>query len=261
MGTEPLPNLPDGRTYRVLRKRHHPPKPHPDLIGWKYTCNYCDYRTITRSPESHAKFIEWAEVPQEYQDDVWQMNVPIRCLDCAAGKYQHQTRKRLHEVFPERVKGYKPLSLHTYTLGKAVFVNGEHQADERFYELHAQMKLAFRKFIHSKWWKNRVDGCFYVIEVKKTDMPDGTIKLHPHVHALVSHKFDKTFKQAATDRGLGSYVKIIRLGTRRIDITKSVSYILKYAFKEYGDPLFKGRYYETTGCFRKPKSNSHSAEA
>lgn len=258
MGEEIVSDLPDGYDANSLRKTNTYRKPNLDLIGWSFTCYACDSIDILRTDE---EIIEDQKKHGSRSTEMrYHLKVPNRCEQCTRDKYVWQTRQRLSKTIPERVKGKKPLSLCTYTLGIAEFVHGEHEADTRYYELHKEMKLAFRNFIRSKWWRNRVDGAFYTIEVKRTNMPDGTIKLHPHVHALVSHKF-ADFQQAAEDRGLGTYVKIIRLGKRRIDIICSVRYILKYAFKEYGDPLFKGRYYETTGCFRKSSQQSNNEDA
>jgi len=88
---------------------------------------------------------------------------------------------------------------------------------------------------------------FYTIEVKRTEMEDGRYKLYPHVHAIVLHDKPHDFKKAAQERGLGSYTYVRRI---RGSFRRPINYILKYALKGYGDPFYKGRYYETIGVFR-----------
>lgn len=206
------------------------------LDGWAFTCFMCNTMCIT-DVERESK---------THPGNPWSMWVPDRCELCRRDKYTWSTRKDLLESIPKQAVGYKA-SLHTYTLGSAEVVTDEHIADTRYYELHEEMKTAFRKFIRSKWWRNRVDGCFYTVEVKQTTLEDGYIKLHPHVHAIVLHRGKHDFKEAALARGLGDYVYVRRIRGR---LEKPINYILKYALKGYGDSAFKGRYYEKTGVFR-----------
>ena len=226
-----MPNQGEVRAWGDLRAayvatRPWPVTPNKDLLGWTFTCNYCDVRTI--------------------DGNYSQMNVPIRCEVCSKAKYTWQTRKDLQTTLPRMTRGFRP-SLHTYTLGKTQKLPSDHTHDTFYFQLHKEMKLAFRTFIRSKWWRNRVDGCFYTIEVKVTETPEGTT-YHPHVHAIVLHAGKEEFKDAASERGLGSYVYVRRItGT----LQGPINYVLKYALKDYGDPSLKGRYYERTGAFRK----------
>lgn len=237
MGTEPVPDMSNGSDYASLRKRR---LPNANLIGWSFTCQMCDCIEVLRADENiNADLAETGIVKAH-------MRVPNRCELCSKDKYAWQTRKTLQKVLPERANGSKA-SLHTYTLGTALEVQPE-AADDRYYELHGEMKHAFRKLTNSKWWRNRVDGMFYTIEVKRTDTPDGLVRLHPHVHAIVLHQKRHDFKSAAENKGLGSYTYVRRI---RGGIQRPINYILKYALKGYGDTAFKGRYYETTGKFRK----------
>ena len=228
--------------------KHPPTTPNKDLVGWKFTCYYCDSRVVL----NHHNGIK--------------TTVPIRCELCSKRRYTWQTRKDLQKALPRLAKGYRP-SLHTYTLGEVRYLPWEvvHTnpeitrplSPEQFtHQLRQELKLAFRTFIRSKWWRNRVDGCFYTVEVKVTDTPEGTT-YHPHVHAIVLHKNKEDFKSAATERGLGSYVYVRRItGSPDNYLAAPINYVLKYALKDYGDPSLKGRYYERTGAFRKSPGSS-----
>lgn len=228
--------MPDGSDNASLRKRR---PPNVDLIGWAFTCYHCSH---------YERYFPATDENGEYTEVI--MNAPNRCHLCAKDKYAWQKRKDLVQTLPERANGHRA-SLHTYTLGSALVCHDEQDADREYYRLHKEMKQAFRKLIQSKWWKNRVQGMFYTIEVKRTVIDDyGSVKLHPHVHAIVLHDKPHDFKKAALDRGLGSYTYVRRI---RGSLRRPINYILKYALKGYGDPLYKGRYYETTGAFRKKK--------
>jgi len=246
MGTEPMPDMHDGSNSASLRKRR---PPNGSLIGWAFTCEDCGTLSTDKSLEQYSK--EYAEHGSNTPKQV----VPDRCCLCAKDKYAWQKRKDLLRTLPERADGHRA-SLHTYTLGNALTVN-ESVVDTEYYRLHKEMKQAFRKLIQSKWWRNRVQGMFYTIEVKRTALPDGRYKLHPHVHAIVLHEKPHDFRKAAHERGLGSYTYVRRI---KGSIRRPINYILKYALKGYGDPLYKGRYYETTGAFR-AKKTSESARA
>jgi hypothetical protein len=174
------------------------------------------------------------------------MITPQRCEECARDKYSGATRKKLLKELPILAKGYRP-SMMTFTLGTTVFAH-EHDSDTQGIALHSEIKQKFRKMIQSKWWKNRVNGVFYTIEVKETKQEDGRVKLHPHVHAIVLHPEKQEWTAKAVEYGLGSYVYCKRI---RGGLHGRISYVLKYALKYYGDPLAKGRYYERTGAFRK----------
>lgn len=264
MGNEPVPHLHHGSISDGLWKRR-PPNVH--LKGWSFTCEHCGTVCIAQSDDTISNI---HEVRGEVAKSDITLLVPARCALCAKEKYAWQTRRDLLKKLPNRAIGYRP-SLHTYTLGTAEVVNDDARADDRYYELFHEMKHAFRRFIRSKWWRNRVDGAFYTIEVKKTLLPHGGTKLHPHVHAIVLHQKPHDFQKAAEERGLGSYtyVRRVRVKTpqtpsktaptsipiepRVLGLEKPINYILKYALKGYGDPMYGGRYYETTGAFRKRK--------
>jgi len=246
MGTEPLPIMSDGGDNASLRKRR---PPNANLIGWAFTCEDCGILSIDKSLEQYAKEHDnhGSTTPKQV--------VPDRCCLCAKDKYAWQKRKDLLKTLPERANGHRA-SLHTYTLGSALWVSPS-VVDSEYYRLHKEMKQAFRKLIQSKWWKNRVSGMFYTIEVKRTETEDGRYKLHPHVHAIVLHDKPHDFKKAAQERGLGSYTYVRRI---RGSLRRPINYILKYALKGYGDPLYKGRYYETTGVFRNKQGVKSGAD-
>ena len=217
--------------YSNPKVRRPPSRPKDRLQGWSFTCFMCTPLIVTDHHRAH---------PTE-EGAPWSMRVPQRCELCSKDKYSWTTRKDLLKSLPKQAVGYKA-SLHTYTLGSAEVVTDEHIADTRYYELHEEMKTAFRKFIRSKWWRNRVDGCFYTVEVKQTTQEDGYIKLHPHVHAIVLHRGKHDFKEAAMARGLGDYVYVRRIRGR---LEKPINYILKYALKGYGDSANRDRDWET----------------
>lgn len=240
MGTEPVPHLHHGSISDGVWKRR-PPNVH--LKGWSFTCHMCDTVDLANTD---ANITAVFETQGEVAKSDITMTVPDRCSLCAKDKYAWQTRKRLQKTLPALANGHKA-SLHTYTIGIAEEMVTEH-SDERYYELHNEMKHAFRRFTRSKWWRTRVSGMFYTIEVKRTQLPNGFTKLHPHVHAIVLHEKRHDFKKAAQERGLGDYTYVRRI---RGGISRPINYILKYALKGYGDPMYQGRYYETTGVFRK----------
>ena len=251
MGSEPVSDLPVGHASPSVRKRDRGPAD-VSIRGYAFVCAECTPIRLHEDPEYGV--VTYA---------------PSRCCLCQKQKYTWSTRKKLEQEIPARVTG--KVSLHTYTLGEAQYTKWtsldsaqgylkvEQDMDE-YWELRGTMKDRFRKFLQSKWWRNRVSGCFYTIEVKATLewKVEGTssspsvywrYKLHPHVHAIVEHDGVHDFKSAAIERGLGSYTYVRRI--RGSQLTRPIRYIMKYAMKDYGNPRLKGRYYERTGCFRK----------
>jgi len=254
MGTEPLSDLPTHSTRISIRSKD----PRDIPVGIRYyshVCSQCDDITLDDlGPEGH-----------------FQRHVPNRCVDCCREKYTWLTRKKLHkEIIPTG-----PCSMQVYTLGPAQYTpwrklatTPAYSADTLpiYWELRKTLKDAFRKFIRSKWWRNRVDGCFYTIEIKdtlewKTEGTDSSpvsyhrYKLHAHVHAITQHEGFHDFKAAAASRGLGDYTYSPRIKGR--DLTRPINYVLKYSLKDYGNPSAQGRYYERTGVFRKRKASGH----
>lgn len=248
MGSEPVPDLPVGNASSSLWKRDRG-KPSVEIQGFAFVCGEC-------TP---------VKVYHDYETGVIRY-APNRCCICQKQKYTWSTRKKLEQEIPARVTGR--VSLHTYTLGTAQFTQWKSQDHhpiqleedlDEYWELRETMKNRFRKFLQSKWWRNRVSGCFYTIEVKATleRSIQGTdsspqvywrYKLHPHVHAIVQHDKVHDFKKAAEERGLGSYTYVRRI--KGSQLTRPIRYIMKYAMKDYGNPRLKGRYYERTGVFR-----------
>lgn len=250
MGDESLSVVSDGSIGISIRQRR---PSNPDLEGWSFTCINCDYACRI---ESDDVLIEVSKERAVSQSDVY-LKVPVRCEQCAADKYKWLTLRKLKKEIPARVSAPNKLTLATFTLGKAKIIHDEYHVYHNVLSLRREAKDAFRRFIRSKWWRNRVKGSFYTIEVKETPLEDGTVKLHPHIHVLMEHDGYEDWKQAAQERGLGEYTwaKRVRPTKKYRDyaqaVNAAVGYIMKYAMKGYGDPTVKGRYYERTGSFRK----------
>lgn len=194
---------------------------------------------------------------------------PKRCEQCVKDKYRWTTVKKLKKQLIDRTSNLRDVTLLTFTLGEAVEdVVDEDMVDQVVAHYRAEMKTAFMKFTRSKWWRNRVKGWFYTIEVKVSyNEETGKHKFHPHVHCLAEHPDEEDFKAAAAERGLGTYTfaKRVRSTGKHRTQTKAleaaIGYVMKYALKGYGDPSVK-RYYETGGDYRKPsKGPEGSAKA
>lgn len=184
---------------------------------------------------------------------------PKRCEQCARDKYSWITVRKLKEEIIPLIQQQDKVTLATFTLGRAVIVPVE-EAEDEAQRLRILLKDRFGAFTRSKWWRNRVEGWFYTIEVKETPQEgsDGVelTKLHPHVHCIMEHHGYEDWQKAASQRGLGEYTWAKRVrrsakhGTRQKALEATIGYVMKYALKGYGDSRLKGRYYERGGTFR-----------
>lgn len=252
MGDEPVPHLSPANDDTSVRQRR---PEHPDLKGWAFTCMYCDTSTTVTNDEDLNEISQGRIVSKSDYYNV----VPDRCSQCRADKYYWLTMKKLKQEVKAAIKNRYKVTMAVFTLGKAVIVDDPHKADAESITLRRLAKQKFGDFIRSKWWRNRVDGALYTIEVKETPLPDGRIKLHPHLHVIMEHQGYENWKEAAHKRGLGEYTNAKRIRptksykTMTQALDASIGYVVKYMMKGYGDPNLKGRYYERTGTFRNRK--------
>lgn len=257
MGNEVVSPVPAGSYDYSFRKRDRGDAD-IDISSYGYTCGECSV-------------VRWSETVNE---GIIDRCAPERCAMCRKEKYSGITRKKLLEEIPARVTGL--VSMHLATLGEAQYSQWQDNRNvitpaedlPEYWTLREEMKSTYRKLLRSKWWRNRVDACFYTIEVKttleaKTSGTDSSPithvrwKLHPHVHALVQHagyhdfkqQWQKYFNRSPEEPEVVYGVKRVR-GSSKEALARPIGYIMKYAMKDYGNPSLKGRYYERTGSFR-----------
>lgn len=255
MGDQPVSDLSYSHADISVRKRDRGSPP-VEIQGYAFACSEC---AAVRIYNGHG-----------YEPDRY---APKRCCNCEKEKYIWLTRKKLEEEITDRATGR--MSLHLATLGTPQYTPWQdnlYAAEDSplYWKLRDEMKAQFSRFIRSKWWRNRVDGCFYVIEVKTTveEKLDGTDssprlryrwKMHPHVHALVQHDEVHDFREKWKEQtGAEVYGARRVKGTGRSSLVRPIRYIFKYAMKDYGNPRLKGRYYERTGAFRASKGPKRS---